>query len=117
MLGQLALLSAIKRSALILPLFIGTIWFFYFYRRTYEPLMKFIALRSLHNEDQNDGISVGESRYNSETNDGGAVDADEDTGLRYINPSLIIPLEDVWITKKRVNGADRAANGGSEENV
>ena len=117
MLGQLALLSAIKRSVLIFPLLFGTIWFFYFYRRTYEPLMKFIALRSLHNEDQGDQTSLAELRYNSETNDGRAVDEDEETGLRYINPSLIIPLEDVWIANKSVNGSDHTVHGASEENV
>lgn len=45
--GSLALRTAIVRSVLILPLLAFTIWFSYFYARTYDPLMKFIALRSI----------------------------------------------------------------------
>lgn len=47
MIGILALRTAITRSTLIVPLFAFTIWFSYFFSRTYEPLMKFIALRSI----------------------------------------------------------------------
>ena len=114
MLGQLALLTAIKRSIILLPLLIGTVWFFYFFRKTHEPLMKYIALRSL-DEDGVERISLGESRYDTETAAGRLVDDSSETGLRYINPSLIIPLEEVWLTKRNANGRDPSrANGDGE---
>lgn len=116
MTGQLAGRSAVKRAILVVPLLVGTVWFAYFYRRTYEPLMKFIALRSLHHDDQPHGEPLGESRYDSETDRGRAVDEDRGTGMRFINPSLIIPLEDVWIMNKRMSGSNHAVNGGSEVN-
>lgn len=89
--GDLALKSAIKRSILIIPLLMGTIWFSYFYRKSYEPLMKFIALRSIVRNDRFDGADRGESRYDSETDHGRTVDEAEETGMRFINPNLIIP--------------------------
>lgn len=68
--------------------------------------MKFIALRSLHSEPPFGNVPPGESRYELETDHGRAVDEDDETGLRYINPSLIIPLEEVWLAKSRANGTN-----------
>ncbi|KAK2754211.1 hypothetical protein FQN54_007090 [Arachnomyces sp. PD_36] len=53
MIGILALRTAITRSILLVPLLAGTLWFSYFFARTYEPLMKFIALRSIDRDDNN----------------------------------------------------------------
>ncbi|KAF2645744.1 DUF221-domain-containing protein [Massarina eburnea CBS 473.64] len=52
--GQLALRKAFKRAVLIAPLIIATIWFAYVYGRTYRPLMKYIALRSLRRAEHSD---------------------------------------------------------------
>ena len=101
--GILALKGAFIRSVLVAPLIAATIWFIVFYQRTYEPLMKFIALRSLTRDPPFGAVPPGESRYDSETSYGRTVDEDEDTGLRFINPSLIMPLEEMWI-RKRSNG-------------
>ncbi|KAL8851836.1 MAG: hypothetical protein Q9221_003262 [Calogaya cf. arnoldii] len=106
MAGLLALRTAFYRSILIIPLLAGTIWFNVFFRRTFDPLMKFIALRSLHSKAPFNDVPVGESRYALETDHGRAVDEDDETGLRYINPSLIIPLEEVWLAKSRANGTN-----------
>ncbi len=91
--GDLALKSAIKRSILVLPLLFGTIWFSYYYRKSYEPLMKFIALRSINLGGRSEGTRRGESRYDSETDHARTVDDSPETGLRYINPSLIVPYD------------------------
>lgn len=117
MAGILGLSLAIKRALLIVPLLAFTVWFTVFYQKTYEPLMKFIAIRSLNHDPPFGAIAQGESRYESETSGGRDVDEDEDTGLRYINPSLVVPLEDVWLAKKRPE--DTSENGASpgEDNV
>lgn len=88
--GDLALNTALKRSILVIPLIIGTIWFSYFYRKTYEPLMRFIALKSINRKAQVDERGRSE-RYDRETNNGRAVDEHPDTGSRFINPNLTIP--------------------------
>ncbi len=115
MAGVLALKLAIKRSILIVPLVAGTVWFIFFYNRTYEPLMRFIALRSLHRDgDSPDAVAAVESRYDSETGHGRVVDEDDVTGLRFINPSLIIPLEEMWVAKKP---ADNSNHGVVDDGV
>lgn len=106
MAGVLALKLAIKRSILIVPLSAATVWFIFFYNRTYEPLMKFIALRSLH-RDGEESVEPIEFRYDSETAQGRAVDEDDVTGLRFINPSLVISLEEMWVAKSPATGEDR----------
>ncbi|KAL8800578.1 MAG: hypothetical protein Q9182_005089 [Xanthomendoza sp. 2 TL-2023] len=104
MAGLLALRTAFYSSIVIIPLLAGTIWFNVIFRRTFDPLMKFIALRSLNSKPPFGDVSPGESRYNLDTDHGRAIDEDEETGLRYINPNLIIPLEEVWLAKSHVNG-------------
>lgn len=72
--------------------------------------MEFIALRSLKGEGVPEA-AIGESRYDSETAGGRAVDESEETGLRYMNPNVTIPLENVWVGKRRSNRSD----GGSDD--
>jgi calcium permeable stress-gated cation channel len=88
MVGQLALRSAIKRSLLILPLILMTWWFSIVFGRTYKPLMRFIALKSIRTAEH---ANENPWRYDSETGNGQTVDEARETGLRFINPNLIIP--------------------------
>lgn len=66
--------------------------------------MKFIALRSLHQKGLPDANALGESRFDAETDGGRNVDGGEDQGLRYVNPSLVVPLQEMWVVKGRGNG-------------
>ena len=115
--GILGLNLAVYRAVLVVPLIAFSVWFIVYYRRTYEPLMKFIAIRSLNHDPPFGAIPQGESRYESETTHGRDVDEDEETGLRYINPSLILPLEDPWLAKKRPDRSDHNGSGGNDEDV
>ncbi|KAK3702359.1 hypothetical protein LTR37_014933 [Vermiconidia calcicola] len=152
--GQLLLKQAIPRAVLIIPLIIATIWMNIVYGRTYKPLMKFIALRSVRRGEQytdreaspdapeanstsssvdlvapersawaGEG-STSQLRYFRENRVGvhqPAVVESGETGLRFINPSLITPLGSVWIDDKnfRREGGERGSNGDviGEENV
>jgi len=114
MAGILGLSLAFYRAAVILPLIAFSIWFTVYYQRTYEPLMKFIAIRSLTHDPPFGAIPQGESRYESETSRGRHVDEDDETGLRYINPSLVLPLEDVWLAKKRTNESNHGNNADAD---
>ena len=117
MAGILGLSLAVYRAILIIPLLAFTVWFIVFYERTYDPLMKFIAIRSLTHDPPFGALAQGESRYESETSRGRYVDEDQETGLRYVNPSLVVPLEDLWLAKKRTNGSVRWGGNSAEENV
>ncbi|PVH97804.1 DUF221-domain-containing protein [Periconia macrospinosa] len=100
--GQLALRKAFRRAVLIAPLVIATLWFAYVYGRTYRPLMKYIALRSLrHNSDL--GRAIQEEAFA----DGGnapeqhqTLDEARERGLRFEHPSLVMSLDGVWIIDK-----------------
>jgi hypothetical protein len=100
--GQLALRFAIKRSILIVPLIGITLWFSFVYNKSYKPLMRFIALRSIRRHEQ---VTQNGSRYLMEQRVR-AVDLDEmaeemaERDMRFVNPSLVSPLESVWIRDK-----------------
>jgi hypothetical protein len=115
MIGQLAGLIAIRRAVLLVPLLFGTIWFIYFYRKTYEPLMKFIALRSLL-ELREELVVVTESQSEMETRERRAV---YESGARFINPNLIAPLEGPWLSTQveNGNGEGHLVNGSGDERV
>jgi hypothetical protein len=106
MTGILALKSALTPSAVLLPLLIATIWFTVYFRRTYYPLMMFIALRSIDRHGELDIPTPSETPWDRDTDQGRSVDTSETTGLRYINPNLVAPLEKLWIRK----GASGAHN-------
>ena len=85
---------------MLIPLLVGTIWFTYVYTKTYRPLMRFIALRSIRRAEQSDyhmGHDFEEEgeadsgRYDSESRHGQTVDESRESGMRFINPSLIAP--------------------------
>lgn len=96
MAGVLAPKKPFYRPLLVIPLLLGTIWFLVVFQRSYEPLMKFIALRSL---------ARWGSSSDHEVLQGREADEDGETGLRFVNPSLVIPLEDMWVGKKPANGS------------
>ena len=107
MTGILALKSALTPSILLLPLLAATIWFTIYFRRTYHPLMTFIALRSIDRDGSLDLPEPSETPWDRDTDRGRAVDTDPETGLRYINPNLVVPLEKLWIRKSALNADGR----------
>ncbi|KAJ5824963.1 hypothetical protein N7447_007303 [Penicillium robsamsonii] len=121
MIGVLALRRAITRSLLLVPLLGFTVWFSYWFGRTYEPLMKFIALKSI-NRDQPGGGDISPSPSSTLSPPSG-LDRDslpiriggQDLELRlkkYVNPSLIVPLHPAWLpgrTTARGNGNGASA--------
>ncbi|KAF2749818.1 DUF221-domain-containing protein [Sporormia fimetaria CBS 119925] len=121
MAGQLATRGAFKRSVLIAPLICGTLWFAYVYSRTYRPLMKFIALRSLRCNERSDlGRAVQEEAFSAGQQQRRGfvrrqtVDEARECGTRFESPSLVMPLDDLWIAKKRTrseNGSAHSENG------
>ncbi|KAH8703395.1 DUF221 domain protein [Talaromyces proteolyticus] len=107
--GSLALRRAVTKSLLLLPLLVTTVWFTYFFARTYEPLMKFIALRSIDPDNpNNNGDSENSLGSPTLVSPPSGLDRDSlliliggrEIGLRlkkYVNPNLTIPLDGPWI--------------------
>lgn len=94
MAGQLALRGAVRRSLIVFPLLLLTIWFSRIYGKSYKPLMQNIALKSIKkakvgNESDGQANALGsnpETRPRRLT-----VDESRETGMRFINPSTIAP--------------------------
>lgn len=118
MIGVLALRRAITRSLLLVPLLGFTVWFTYFFSRNYEPLMKFIALKSI-NRDQPGGGDVSPAPSSTFSPPSG-LDRDalpiqiggRELGLRlkkYVNPSLIVPLHGAWLPGRTPAHGDGSA--------
>jgi hypothetical protein len=99
MTGILALRGALTASLFLTPLLAVTTWFTIYFHRTYVPLMKFIALRSIDRASFPELPTPSESPWDRDTDYGRHVDTDPDTGLRYMNPNLVRPLETLWIRK------------------
>lgn len=137
--GQLILRGAIPRSLLMVPLIIGTIWMSIAYGNTYKPLLRFIALRSVrraeqtayedepdnpvstdyHSPDRNpwaDAESV-RVRWGRESGRGRTKDTGSDSSMRFVNPSLVAPLDPVWITEEGMIQGDGIAVGVEGEDV
>ncbi|KAH7132097.1 hypothetical protein B0J11DRAFT_556914 [Dendryphion nanum] len=119
MAGQLALKNAFKRAALITPLIFGTIWFGYVYSRTYRPLMKFIALRSLRNSEHSDlGRAVQEDSFSLSHNPWApsgleTLDEARERGLRFESPSLMMPKHEQNTCIQQMFGRLALPNGGA----
>lgn len=100
--GYLALRKAFTVALLVVPLFVATLWYGWGFRRRVEPLTKFISLRSVKRaDDGEEGESVmvdgdddgtGVERMGRDVlRRGSTVDEDREKGLRFVNPSLIVP--------------------------
>ncbi|KUI66088.1 Calcium permeable stress-gated cation channel 1 [Cytospora mali] len=126
MAGYLVLQLAFFASLLVIPLLMGTVWYSYYWRRQFEPLTNHIALRSIRKRRPGGGdrSSSASGNSGSETPSpngtsvvhdelfGGpgrhppqetlrrrksTIDEDKEKGLRFVNPSLVVPLEQPWI--------------------
>lgn len=105
MVGQIASLAAWFQSVSILPLIPFTIWYSYYFKRRFEPLTKYIALRNIRSQeddgndtavfDDEDDV-VGESqdqgrRPTPPMRRGSTLDELREEGLSFVNPSLVTP--------------------------
>ena len=96
MAALIALQKSFTAAILVIPLIPSTVSYSYYYARTYEPLTKFIALRSIRRESSGDtdiidgsfgtGRSLGHFRRWSTT-----IDESREKGANFINPNLITP--------------------------
>lgn len=97
--GQLALRGAVRRSVGILPLMLATIWFSHVFRKTYTPLMTFIALKCIRKaehtgtvEDRDEeSYEAASRRYESATAERTFIEERQNVWTRFVNPNLVLP--------------------------
>ncbi|KAJ5015743.1 Calcium permeable stress-gated cation channel 1 [Colletotrichum sp. SAR 10_99] len=99
----MALQTGFAQSVLVLPLVIFTIWYSFYFRRRFEPLTRFISLRSIRAEiDAEDSAILDEDFEGPRPSQGllrrgSTIDEDKEKGMKFINPSLTSRLDRPWI--------------------
>jgi hypothetical protein len=111
MAGLIALDKEFVAAGLVVPLIPFTIWYSYYYGRTYEPLMRYIALRSIQWDHDADGNNAGGNRGPGplQRRRSSTLDESRERGLKFVNPSLVVPLEKMWINKN--SGSESESTG------
>ncbi|KAI0841898.1 DUF221-domain-containing protein [Hypoxylon sp. FL0890] len=103
MIAILVLQTAFEAASLIVPLVVLTFWYHFYSRRRFTPLTKFIALRSIKrasdpgSESRPDQDPNQVQRQTRLTRRMSTIDEDREKGMRFINPSLVMPLEQPWV--------------------
>ncbi len=108
--GYLGANKAYVQATLVLPLFFFTVWYMYYYRAHFEPLTHNIALLSVHrdgdasplsDEDVHNGLGnlTFARRRRRRRRRTSTLDENREKGLHFVNPSLVVPLEQPWIYK------------------
>ncbi|KAF3940151.1 hypothetical protein ABW19_dt0201313 [Dactylella cylindrospora] len=97
MAALISLQGAIIRGVLVTPAIMGTLWAWWFFQKSFSPLMSYIALRSLHDpegraRDRSDRTLTGDRDVDSET-----VDESREMGSRFVNPNLVSDLQGIWL--------------------
>lgn len=96
MAGWLALKQAYTRAAMVTPLLGFTVWMYWHYDRNYRPSSYYIALKS---------IVEGYSDPNRNTQSATLVNEEGERKFDFINPSLVSPLENVWVAGRAIDGS------------
>lgn len=101
--GYLLAREAYLQATFVLPLLFFVVWYNFYFKRRFEPLTHFIALRSIENTDSGrpSGDEVDDDPRQGPTSRFvrrlSTVDEDREKGARFMNPSLFVPLEQPWI--------------------
>ncbi|KAI5927844.1 hypothetical protein F4810DRAFT_288907 [Camillea tinctor] len=98
MIAILVLRTAFIAAAFIVPLVVLTIWYHFYFRRRYTPLMTFISLRSIKRDSDPGAESLPDrDRQTRMARRLSTVDEDREKDMKFMNPSLVMPLEQPWI--------------------
>lgn len=95
MAGIIAAKKAFVPAATVTLLIPFTIWYSYYFSRTFEPLTRFISLRSIRRQ-SNANVNIADEHIGIQeppgTLAGGTtIDEAREKGLQFINPSLVTP--------------------------
>ncbi|OLN93251.1 Calcium permeable stress-gated cation channel 1 [Colletotrichum chlorophyti] len=99
----MALKRGFLQSVSVLPLIAFTIWYSFYFRRRFEPLTRYISLRSIRVEIDEDDAAVLDEDFEGPRPSqgllrrGSTIDEDREKGMKFVNPSLTSRLEDPWI--------------------
>lgn len=99
MIGSNAAQKAFTQSLAILPLLPLTIWYMYYFKRRFEPLTKYIALRAIRADEDPDDAAAMDDYFDEERGErpsqgllrrGSTLDEHKEKGLVFVNPSMVV---------------------------
>ncbi|KAK1595530.1 uncharacterized protein LY79DRAFT_510877 [Colletotrichum navitas] len=100
----MALQLAFVQAVAVLPLVAFTIWYSVYFQRRFDPLTRYISLRSIRAEIYvEDDEAVADEDFEGPRpaqgllRRGSTVDEDKEKGMTFVNPSLTSRLEGPWI--------------------
>jgi hypothetical protein len=100
MFGQIAALTAFVQSVAIFPLIPFTIWYSYYFKRRFEPLTRYIALRAIQSIEEGDNEQALDDEFEGQQSPrptrsllrrGSTLDEDREKGMTFVNPSFTVP--------------------------
>lgn len=106
MIGSNASQQAFAQSLVILPLLPLTIWYSYYFKRRFEPLTKYIALRAIRADEDPEDAAAMDADFDAERGErpsqgllrrGSTIDEHREKGLVFVNPSMVMSLPQPWI--------------------
>ncbi|KAK0391457.1 hypothetical protein NLU13_0958 [Sarocladium strictum] len=106
MIGSIASKQAIVPSIAILPLLPLTVWYSYYFKRRFEPLTKYIALRAIRADEDPEDAAALDDDFEAESvgrpsqgllRRGSTIDEHREKGLMFVNPSMVVALPQPWI--------------------
>lgn len=102
---QLALVLAFIPALLVFPLIGLTMWYSHYFERRFVPLTHYIALRSIR-ADAGDENAVTTEEFDGPRpaqgllRRGSTIDEDKEKGMKFLNPSLTMQLQQPWIYRE-----------------
>ncbi|KZL76615.1 duf221 domain-containing protein [Colletotrichum incanum] len=99
----MALGLAFVQSVSVLPLIVFTIWYSVYFKRRFDPLTRYISLRSIRAGIDADDAAVLDEDFEGPRPSqgllrrGSTIDEDKEKGMTFVNPSLTSRLEEPWI--------------------
>lgn len=100
MIAKIATLAAFVQAIVILPLVPLTIWYSYYFKRRFEPLTKYIALRAIGKDGDSEDTAALDDAFRDEAEPrpsqgllrrGSTLDEHREKGLVFVNPSMTMP--------------------------
>jgi hypothetical protein len=99
MIGSIGSKKAYFPSVAILPLLPLTIWYSYYFKRRFEPLTKYIALRAIRADEDPEDAAALDDAFEAESGGrpsqgllrrGSTIDEHREKGLVFVNPSMVV---------------------------
>ncbi|KAF4980094.1 hypothetical protein FZEAL_3815 [Fusarium zealandicum] len=122
--GQIATMQAFVQSVCILPLVPLTIWYSYYVKKRFEPLTRYIALRAIRADEDSDDAAAMDDAFVDEAGPrpsqtilrrGSTLDEYKERGLSFVNPSLVVALQQPWLYKDPPPPLRESETEGTEE--